>query len=108
VGDSADGYPGLPGWGPKAASAIFSAFAHFEGIPLDWRHWPPGLRGAQRLSDVLRGQWNEAILYRTLATLRTDCPIPCDAASLAWRGVDRPAIEAICDELGTDQGIVRV
>jgi 5'-3' exonuclease len=86
VGDNADGFPGLPGWGPKAASAIFSSFLHLEGVPPDWRQWPQSIRGAMRLSGVLREQWNEALLYRTLATLRTDAPVFESVDELRWKG----------------------
>src|SRR5262249_7047280 len=55
VGDSADGYPGIAGWGPKAASAVFSAFPHFETVPRDWHRWPAAIRGAQRLATELFG-----------------------------------------------------
>jgi 5'-3' exonuclease len=67
VGDSADGFPGLPGWGPKAAALTFSRFPHFEDVPKDWRQWHPSIRGAQRLSSVLFEQWSDALLS-TLAT----------------------------------------
>src|SRR5437773_2781093 len=75
VGDSADGFPGLPGWGVKAAAAVFARFVHLEGIPRNWRQWPPSIRGAERLLSVLCARWDEAILYRTLATLRTEAPV---------------------------------
>src|SRR5262249_43978752 len=70
VGDNADGYPGLAGWGPKSAALTFSRYPHFEDIPKDWRRWDPSIRGAQRLASVLFENWNDAILYRTLATLQ--------------------------------------
>jgi 5'-3' exonuclease len=86
VGDSADGFPGLPGWGPKAAALTFSRFPHFEDIPRDWRQWDPALRGAQRLAAVLFDQWNDALLYRTLATLRADVPVFDTVDALEWKG----------------------
>src|SRR5712672_1703278 len=84
VGDSADGFPGLAGWGPKAAGTMFSQFPHLEDIPKDWRRWPSGLRGSQRLASVLFENWNDAILFRTLATLRTDAPVFGDVDELRW------------------------
>jgi 5'-3' exonuclease len=92
VGDSADGFPGLPGWGPKAASVTLSQYPHFEDIPKDWRQWPPSLRGAQRLAGVLFEQWNNALLYRVLATLRLDVPVFETVDELRWSG-PRPGFE---------------
>jgi 5'-3' exonuclease len=98
VGDSADGFPGLPGWGPKAASSTFSRFPHLEAVPRDWRQWNPAIRGAQRLSAVLFEQWNEALLYRTLATLRVDVPVFESVDELRWRG-PRPEFDRYCDRI---------
>jgi len=92
VGDSADGFPGLPGWGPKAAALTLSQYPHFEDIPKDWRKWPPSIRGAQRLSGVLFAQWNDALLFRTLATLRLDVPVFETVDELQWKG-PRPEFE---------------
>jgi 5'-3' exonuclease len=92
VGDSADGFPGLPGWGPKAAALTFSEYVHFEDVPKDWRRWPPSMRGAQRLAGVLFEQWNEALLYRTLATLKLDVPVLETVDELQWKG-PRPEFE---------------
>lgn len=86
VGDSADGYPGLPGWGPKAAAMALAQYGHLENIPRDWRIWPPSMRGAQRLAAVLFGQWEDAVLYRTLATLRLDVPVFESLDELRWAG----------------------
>ncbi len=95
VGDSADGFPGLPGWGPKAAALTFSQYPHFEDIPKDWRRWPSSIRGAQRLSAVLFERWNEALLYRTLATLKLDVPVFETVDELQWKG-PRPEFERYC------------
>ena len=86
VGDSADGFPGLEGWGPKGASLILSEYSHFENIPKDWRKWPSSMRGAQRLAGVLFEQWNDAVLYRVLATLRQDVPVFETVDELHWNG----------------------
>jgi 5'-3' exonuclease len=98
VGDSADGFPGLPGWGPKAAAAMFSRFQHLEGIPRDPRQWPPGVRGAQRLLAVLCERWDDALLYRTLATLRTDAPVLASVDELEWKG-PAPEFARFCERL---------
>jgi 5'-3' exonuclease len=113
VGDTADGIPGISGWGKSSAGKLLTTYHHIPNIPLDpaaWRHaaWTAAPRGADRLARELRDHAQEAALYRTLATLRTDCPIVCDAAALAWRGVDRPALDAICEELAVDPGSVRL
>ncbi len=86
VGDSADGFPGLPGWGKKAAASVLSVHPHFEDIPRDWRQWPTGLRNARTLSETLFSLWQEAQLYRTLATLRTDVPVFESVEELRWSG----------------------
>src|SRR5438034_2319674 len=65
VGDSADGFPGVPGWGPKAASLSLSQYVHLEAIPKDFRDWHPSIRSAQRLSTSLFSSWPDAILFRT-------------------------------------------
>ncbi len=75
VGDSADGFPGVPTWGKKAAAAVLSNYPHFEDIPKDWREWAPSIRNARLLSKALSSFWSDAILFRTLATLRTDVPV---------------------------------
>ncbi len=101
VGDSADGFPGLPGWGPKAASSTFSRFPHLEDVPKDWRQWPSTLRGTQRLAGVLFDHWDDALLYRTLATLKLDVPVFQSVDELEWKG---PAaeFERYCDRLQAD------
>lgn len=86
VGDSADGFPGLPGWGPKAAALTFSRYAHLEHVPREWRLWDASIRGAQRLCAVLCEKWEEALLYRTLATLQLDVPVFHTVDDLEWRG----------------------
>jgi len=64
----------------------FSQYPHLEDIPKDWRQWHPSIRGAQRLSAVLFDRWNDALLYRTLATLRLDVPVFEDVDELQWKG----------------------
>jgi 5'-3' exonuclease len=108
VGDTADGIPGIAGWGKASAAKLLGAYGSLAAIPDDAAAWSISIRGADRLAAALRAERANAALYRILATLRLDCPIACDVASLTWRGVDRPAIEAICDELGLEPGTVRL
>jgi 5'-3' exonuclease len=105
VGDAADGFPGLPGWGDKSASAVLSRYGGLEAIPADAADWDvPGLRGAPALAAVLRERMDDALLFRSLATLRTSAdgvPIPqTDVDELAWQGADRARWEAFCAEWG--------
>lgn len=106
VGDTADGIPGLEGWGKSSAAKVLTAYGTIEAIPDDATKWSLALRGSDRLATSLREHRTLANLYRVLATLRVDCPITCDAESLAWRGVDRAALEAICVELELAPGTV--
>lgn len=95
VGDSADGYPGLSGWGEKAASGVLSRYQHLEEIPKDWREWNPAIRRARPLAESLFQNWNDAVLFRTLATLRFDVPVFNTVEDLRWRG-PRPEFEEQC------------
>jgi 5'-3' exonuclease len=85
VGDAADGYPGLPGWGAKSAATVLARFGHLEGIPASAADWGLPLRGAERLARTLREHWEDAVLFRRLATLRTDIPTVV-VDDLAYRG----------------------
>src|SRR5262249_33126114 len=78
VGDTADGIPGIPGWGARSAGSVLSVFAHLEAIPPDAAKYPAGVRGALRLARALNDSRSEALLYRQLATLRRDAPIGVD------------------------------
>jgi 5'-3' exonuclease len=101
VGDSADGFPGLPGWGARSAAAVLARFAHLEQIPAAVRDWHADVRSAGALNAALRAQWPDAMLYRRLATLRTDVPLPQDEADeLRWLGARRGPFVALCEELG--------
>ncbi|HMG32351.1 MAG TPA: 5'-3' exonuclease H3TH domain-containing protein [Blastocatellia bacterium] len=84
VGDSADGFPGVAGWGPKAAAMVLSRYSHLENIPKDWREWDSSIRGARRLATSLFEQWDNALLFRTLATLRLDVPVFDSVDDLRW------------------------
>lgn len=100
VGDAADGIPGIPRWGARSASLVLARYEHLEAIPDDAGAWAVKVRGAPALAEGLRARRADATLYRTLATLRTDAELGDDLlASLAWRGADRAALHAICDEL---------
>jgi 5'-3' exonuclease len=95
VGDSADGFPGVPGWGAKAAAGTLSHYPHLEDIPKDWRDWHPSIRKARALSESLFSRWNDALLFRTLATLRLDVPVFATVADLRWNG-PHPHFEEFC------------
>jgi 5'-3' exonuclease len=86
VGDAADGYPGLRGWGPKSSSAILAKFSHLECIPEDWRDWKLNVTNASALACTLRDERESVMLFRTLATLRTDIPLFNDVEELRWNG----------------------
>ena len=86
VGDSADGYPGLAGWGAKSSAAVLGKFLHLESIPKDCRDWHVNATSAGALAATLREHWDEAILFRTLATLRTDIPLFDSVDQLRWNG----------------------
>jgi len=86
VGDSADGYPGLPGWGTKSAAAVLAKFGRIESIPKDWREWRVDIFNSGTLGQTLSAQWDLAVLFRTLATLRTDIALFDDVDQLRWNG----------------------
>jgi 5'-3' exonuclease len=98
VGDSADGFPGVPGWGAKAAAGTLSQYPHLEDIPKDWREWHPSIRKARALSESLFNAWNDALLFRTLATLRLDVPVFDRVSDLGWNG-PRPNFEEYCGRM---------
>jgi 5'-3' exonuclease len=87
TGDTADGVPGLEGFGAKSAAAVLAKFGHLEAIPDDPKLWPATVRGAERLARTLAGARELAVLYRTLTRLVTDVPLPESLADLEWRGV---------------------
>jgi 5'-3' exonuclease len=94
VGDAADGFPGLPGWGAKSTAAVLAKFGHLESIPHDNRHWQVNAVNADRLAATLVRQWDDAVLFRTLATLRTEILLFDDVDRLRWTG-PAPAFEEI-------------
>jgi 5'-3' exonuclease len=100
VGDSADGYPGLPGWGPRSASAVLARYERLEHVPKLAGEWQVSVRGALRLATTLAEQRERALLFRELATLRTDVALGVDVDALRWTG---PGAEfaAWAERLGT-------
>lgn len=98
VGDAADGYPGLRGWGPKSTAAVLARFGHLEGIPSDWRTWGVNVAGPGALADTLARERDHAFLFRTLATLLTDRQLFDTVDALEWQG-PTPAFEPIAARL---------
>ena len=86
VGDAADGYPGLKGWGAKSSAAVLARFGHLEAIPADWRDWHVNAASPAALARTLAADRDRALLFRTLATLRTDVPLFDRVDDLEWRG----------------------
>jgi 5'-3' exonuclease len=99
VGDAADGYPGLGGWGAKSASAVLARYGRLEQIPADWREWGLNLASPKSLADTLSQNRKLAFLFRELATLRTDIPLFASVEELKWTGAsaDFPALAARLD-----------
>src|SRR5579863_782630 len=98
VGDSADGYPGLPGWGAKSSAAVLAKFLHLESIPKDWQEWHVSVTGAATLAATLAREWEQALRFRRLATLRTDIPLFDDVEQLRWKG-PTPAFDKLAAHL---------
>jgi 5'-3' exonuclease len=103
VGDAADGYPGLPGWGAKSSSAVLAKFLHLESIPADSRDWRVNVSSATTLASRLREQLPQALLFRTLATLRTDIKLFDDVEQLRWSG-PKPEFDALAARLDGAKG----
>jgi 5'-3' exonuclease len=99
VGDAADGFPGLRGWGPASASAVLSRYGYLEQIPAAAAEWDVPVRGAARLAATLTAERERALLFRTLATLRADVPIGVEVDALRWTG-PRPALADWSARLG--------
>jgi 5'-3' exonuclease len=98
VGDAADGYPGLPGWGAKSTAAVLAKYVHIESIPADSGEWHVNASSASALSQTLLREHDRAMLFRTLATLRTDIPLFTDVDQLRWNG-PQPGFEAMAAHL---------
>ena len=110
VGDSADGYPGIPGWGAKSASAVLSVYQRLEDIPQDPTHWQTASISAGRaasLTQSLIAHWEEALLFRKLAALRDDVPLQEKPGDLKWVGADE-RLEEFCHSLGEEKLPLRI
>ncbi len=108
VGDSADGIPGLAGWGAKSSATVLAEYQKIENIPDDPKEWTVKVRGAARLGTVLAENREAAMLYKQLATLRLDVPLTESIDDLAWHGANRSAFAAICEELADPSMLDRV
>ncbi len=106
VGDTADGYPGLKGWGAKATASVLSQYPRLEDIPKDPINWNSNIRGAGKLATTLFDNWDDAVLYRTLATLRLDVPVFDSIDDLKWNG-PKPSFEAVCNRLKSEKLFLR-
>jgi 5'-3' exonuclease len=102
TGDTADGIPGLKGFGEKGAGMLLGAYPHLEDIPRHAYQWSVKPRGALQLAETLAAHMPEARLYRQLATLVTDAPVSATLEEMRFLGVPRPRYAAWCDELGAD------
>ena len=100
VGDSADGFPGIKGWGEKAAGGVLSLYPHLEDIPKSYQKWDPAIKRARPLSESLFGAWDDALLFRKLATLRVDVPVFETIEDLRWKG-PRGDFEEYCRQLNS-------
>lgn len=107
VGDSADGYPGLPGWGAKSAATILAAYGSIEKIPHEASKWSVKVRGADKLAQTLATRFDDALLFKKLATLRTDVPLRESFEDLEWRGA-KPELKGFCEALGMPDLVKRV
>ncbi|WP_420622334.1 5'-3' exonuclease [Candidatus Poriferisodalis sp.] len=99
VGDSVDGFPGLRGWGAKSTSVMLSHYGHIEEIPDSHTDWVPKVRGAAGLAATLAAERDLALLFRRIATVRTDAPVSESVDELAWRGPHR-GFENLCEQIG--------
>jgi 5'-3' exonuclease len=102
VGDAADGFPGIPGWGEKSAAAVLAKYERLEAIPADPHTWGLAASRAARLAESLKQHRADALLFRTLATLREDVPVKETVADLEWQGADE-RLREVCHQLGDDQ-----
>lgn len=107
VGDSADGYPGIQGWGEKSTSTVLAKYKHIENIPNDPAKLGLGLGRATTLLENLKNNFEDALLFRELSTLRTDVPLKETLADLKWRGA-APRLKKVCKELGSESIVERV
>ncbi len=107
VGDSADGYPGIQGWGAKSSATVLAKFKHIESIPKDPKKLPLGLARATTLVENLQNNFDDALLFRELSTLREDVPLKESLVDLKWLGAF-PRFKKLCHELGDERISERV
>ncbi|HVO09848.1 MAG TPA: 5'-3' exonuclease H3TH domain-containing protein [Vicinamibacteria bacterium] len=107
VGDTADGIPGIPGWGERSAGAVLRVYERLEAIPDQAHLWTVGVRGRERLAASLAQRREEAGLYRRLATLCREVPLTEELGDLEWRGPG-PGFEPLCRALGAPELVERV
>lgn len=107
LGDSADGLPGVPRWGAKSSATVLAHYLHLDAIPPDHGDWAVRVRGAQGLAESLAQHREQALLYRKLATLRTDVPLAQSFEDLAYSGPDSSALPALCAALEDDEKRLR-
>jgi 5'-3' exonuclease len=110
VGDTADGFPGLPGWGAKSAAAVLARYEHLEAIPASSEDWDVVVRGGAKLAKTLRDGFDEALLFRIIATIQYDAPTVTDVDELRWQG-PRPEVMEVAervDALGLAERAVRL
>jgi len=98
VGDSADGFPGIKGWGKAAAASVLGRYHHLEDIPRLGERWQVDVRGARSLANALHEHWEAALLFRDLATLRVDRSLPATVEYLRWEG-PAEGFAGVCDRL---------
>ena len=108
VGDTADGIPGIPGWGEKTAAAVLGRYGRLEAIPDEAVRWSVEVRGRERLAASLAGRRDDAALYRRLATLRSDVPLAEGLPELEWHGARRAQLERLGDAIGAAELLERV
>jgi 5'-3' exonuclease len=102
VGDSADGIPGVPGWGKKSSALLLYRYSRLEDIPDDPGDWDIDVSRASHIASTLSNRRQDVQLYRQLATLRTDVPLVEDLEDLRWNGPNQDELEALCEEIGDD------
>ena len=106
VGDSADGFPGLPGWGAKSAATLLARYGHITAIPFDVSEWDVPVRGAAKLAAALRDGFEDALLYRRVATVELGAPVSATVDEMEWRGPG-PGLDERCAELDARRLAVR-
>ena len=107
VGDTADGFPGLQGWGAKSAAAILTRYGHIDQIPLEVEEWDINVRGAAKLALTLRENLEDALLFRRIATVDVDAPVSATVDEMAWLG-PQPGFDERCAAIGAERQATRL